>query len=632
MSDKVEDLETARKAKQRRARDQVHSESRDKRSVVRELPARDPVLAGVAAGDWVPDETGMPPHSPVRPLGYDGGRFYFLDGRGIVVELGAKTGKGEIDALFTPYKNFPVWAWPRFSGKGKERHVNGNFDAEHARQDLFRACALAGAWSPTDRVRGRGAWADEGGRLVLHLGDVIQTAEGRREPGLMGEHVYPGAAAMVRPGPFEPAGQDGVGESMLRILESWNWMRGPVDARLALGWLFLAPLGGALPWRPYIFVTGDQGSGKSTFMRVAEFMLGGGMLKSEDATEAGIAQTLGHDALPVALDELENEHDGKKAQAIMRMARRAASGSTRIRGGSDHKAASFTIRASFLFGAIIMPSMGEQDMARMAMLALRPFAGKLKRKPFDAAELAAYGQALFGRAVKWWEMDGGAPRFYALLDLVRDALIDDGGHDDRGADTFGYLIAGYWAATSDDMPDAAALADICGPLAKGKLSEYEGIKPGWRKCLDMMLDTQPRSLERQAHGSVREILKAWRDDRDGNQDLFAVRKQLRKVGLAVRFFKGSPKTYDYAHLFVPRAHPMLAELFDRTDWRAHNPAGEGGWTNALRGGPTEWIHIDKSRIDQQPHPVRGTSVLIGEIVGYPKESPKHQADEENDDE
>lgn len=622
MTDKVDSLDAARKArkaKQSRVKAEIHMESKSSLGEVRQLPSRNPELGGVKAGDWEPTKTGLPPHCPIEALGYDGPNFYFLDGRGVVTCLGAKTGKGDIDALFTPYKNFPVWAWPRFAGKGKDRSVNGNFDAERVRQDLFAACAIAGSWTPQERVRGRGAWTEEDGTLVLHLGDVVETPNGPRAPGLIGDYVYPAAPPMVRPAPFEPAGVDSAGDCLLRLMETWNWMRGVTDARLALGWLFLAPMCGATSWRPYIFLTGDQGSGKTTWMKLVEIALNGSLLKSEDATEAGIAQTLGHDALPVALDELEQDNqDSRKAQNIVNMARRAASGSVRIRGGQDHKASSFTIRSSFVFGAINMPSMGDQDMARMAVLCLKPFTENTKRSPFDGAEVAAYGQALFGRSVAWWQMDKGLSRFVRLLDLVRGALIENGGHDDRGADTFGYLLAGYWAATNDEYPDPEALAEFTDPLAKTKLAEYESIKAGWRKCVDYMLAVQPRILDRNANKSVGDILRSWRDD-PHNVDEGTVKRQLALVGLTLRYYKGSPRQYDYACLFVPRSHPSVAALFEGTHWRAHDPAGDGGWSTALRGGPDDTFKADKVRVGTK-HPVRGTSITVGEIVGYPKES------------
>ena len=602
-------------------------------AALRALSSWNPVLNGVEAGDWrgtAAREDGLPQDCPVVPLGWDGDGFWFLSGRGHLFALGENAGKGNVDALFTPYANFPVWAWPRKQKAGDKYVVKGNFEAEEARKDLFRACAHAGPYDPMKTVRGRGAWRDRSGGLVLHLGTHLI-----REGALMRAGVvYDGKAYPVGPALPPPAqeafgaGDDLPGLTILNHLLSWNWMRGEIDARLELGWLACAMVGGALDWRPYVFATGDAGSGKSTLVKYVMHVLGGeeAVLKPEDATEAGIAQTLGVDSVPVLLDEAENEADDRRAEKLIRLARRAASGNQRLRGGADGKSTLSVIRSCFHFAAINMPAMGDQDLSRMALLAMRPIEDRRRRvMPWgDWQSVIALGRAMHRQMIDWFAPDkDGIAGFDRVLLAFRAGLIEHGGHDERGADTFGYLLTGAWCATNVRDPDPEDVAELVAPLHRDTLAELENVKPGWRKILDYMLDCAPKALERSTWKSVRAILLAFRDGSDVDADGYAtnaetsrpsprkVNEELAKVGLKLKWKRGDPQDYAHAVLFVPNSHPSLAALFDKTRWSLPDPSDAGNWANALRGGPEGVVRAGKAS-GREP---RGTLIKIAQVTG-----------------
>src|SRR5262249_59856070 len=100
----------------------------------------------------------------------------------------------------------------------------------------------------------------------------------------------------------------------------WHWKR-KVDARLALGAWAALVAGGALAWRPIISINGDTHAGKSLLCQLFDSLAGGWILLTEDATEAGLRQSLGHDAVGLIVDENEPDKEGRAA-AINRMARR----------------------------------------------------------------------------------------------------------------------------------------------------------------------------------------------------------------------------------------------------------------------------------------------------------------------
>ena len=278
--------------RRQRARAEAVRTTRDDASMLdselRMLPRKNPVFRQIDAGKWHGDpaherDDGLPVGCPVVPLGYEDHAYWFLSARQTLFKLVENGGKGNIQSLFTPYKNFPIWAWPSFTNTEKDKkakpvwEVMGRFEVEQTKEDLMMSCVHVGPYDPMQRVRGRGAWLDtETGGLVLHLGDRLITPTGERACGVYGQHAYPRGPELPPPADDNAAfGEELPGQVLMKDLLTWNWARPEIDARLMLGWTACAMVGGALRWRPYIFTTGDAGSGKTTLVKFAEVVLGG---------------------------------------------------------------------------------------------------------------------------------------------------------------------------------------------------------------------------------------------------------------------------------------------------------------------------------------------------------------------
>ncbi len=254
------------------------------------------------------------PHTcPVEPLGVFGEMFWYIDALRQLRGLKAKEhSKLILTGLFGTHLALLYDAWPRVNKEGK----TVGWRAEAVAEALMVACSRRGVWDVWGRVRGSGAWKDAEGGLVFHCGDVIISAAAHHHVG--------------RPRP-------------------------QVDAQLLLGWVCAGLLGGALDWRPLVWITGDKATGKSTLHQVLHAVFGDdGILSVSDVSAAGIWQKLGHSTLPVAIDELEAEEDNRKAQNVIKLARQAASGGVILRGGADHAATEFKARSCFLFSSILV--------------------------------------------------------------------------------------------------------------------------------------------------------------------------------------------------------------------------------------------------------------------------------------
>ncbi|HEV2530933.1 hypothetical protein [Phenylobacterium sp.] len=574
---------------------------------LREQAMRDPLMGAPmdVAGPGEPEEmiepggwhtagyldrrTGLPSNCPVKSLGQgsDGESFYFLNTLGSVHVLAPNAGKGHIDALFAGRGLYLSWAWPRWSAPKKGLSYVTNWEAEQARQALFAACAYKGTFELEDRVRGRGAWRDDDGSLIYHAGDAVWIAGRWRPPGEYGRFIYPGRPRIGRPGErYEVAGEGSPGDLLFQALQSWNWDRGELDARLALGWLMTGLVGGALEQRPVAYIVGTEGAGKSTLQKLLRLVMNGALVSTSNTTQAGIYQKVRQDSIAVMVDELEAKEDTRTTDKILELARIAYSGDKMQRGGKDGVGQEFAVMSSFLFSSIALPAMDAQDASRMAVLMMRERVKPAKgEKPVDVlkdlglrdgAKAQAVGRHLLRRMFKWME------RWDALRDVMRETLLA-AGHEDRAADTFGALMAGCHVALSDDMPGKADLAQWTAWLSADQLAETATREKTWRRCFTHMLQAQPDVYRSYAKKSVAAYIEAWRDK--GHVDDVLVR--LPEVGLSVSWPKGAPEgDFLSARLFVPAKHPALHTLFAGTPW-AGRMAAPGPWAGVLRQMPRE---------------------------------------------
>lgn len=554
----------------------------------------------VEPGDWKTAHKqwhGLPLGCPVTPLGklatLSGTTYFFLDTLGEVAVLSENAGKGHITSLFGGRPLYLTWAWPRF---GKGRIVTG-YAAEDARDDLFAACTYCGTFELEDRVRGRGAWRDDDGRLIYHAGDAIWIDGRWKPPGSHGRYIYPGRPKIGRPSPrLEASGEGSPGDVLLTGLRSWNWERPDLDPRLALGWLMTAMVGGALEQRPVIYVVGTEGSGKSTLQKLFRLLMNGALLATSNTTQAGIYQKVKQDSVAVMVDEMEAKEDTRTTDKILELARVAYSGDKMQRGGKDGVGQEFSVNSSFMMSSIAMPPVDAQDASRMAVLMLRERVGRdttledLGLK--EAAKVQAIGRQLLKRMVAWFEHQPGAD-WNALLGVFKAALVAVG-HNDRSADTFGALAAACHAAMNDAMPDDVEIQLWQGLLKAEQLVETSGREKTWRRAFMHMIDAQPEQLRTNRHKSIGSVLLAWRGnftpgfvgDKASIDDVIYT---LKTFGMTVSWGKdqfNQPQLEEWAtaRLFIPAKHPGLNVLFAGTPW-AGRMGTPGPWVGVMRQMP-----------------------------------------------
>lgn len=555
----------------------------------------------------------LPDKCPVTPLGVLGDVFFYLDAMQQLRPLPAREhSRLGILALFGS-RNFMLEDfWPRktrTTGEGGEEiFITTGWKPERAAEALMASAAARGVWNPIERVRGRGAWIGDNGELFLHCGDVVLAGGKWCEPGLLGKHVYPASSPTLRPAfDREGRGANNTADWLFALLKSWNWRRKEIDALLLLGWIGAALVGGALDWRPLAWITGGAGTGKSTLHKLIGRLFDSGLVQVSETSPAGIWQKLGHSTLPVEIDELEAEEDNRRTNAVIKLARQAASGGLILRGGADHQAAEFTARSCFMFSSVLMPPLLGQDRSRMAILELGELQGETP-PDLAPAKLREAGSKLLRRLVDGW------PRMAETLEIYRTSLLTKG-HSARGADVFGTLLACADLMLKDRTPDSDSVAEFTDKLDAVHMAEIDDNARDEERCLQHILSSAIVVAGGVKRSVAEYIERAASDNHE--DDWQGASRVLGTYGMKVL-----RKTVPYVFA-VANYHVELAKLFEGTHWGGRSGT-MGVWVQALRRLPGAERSTENVRCGGTSG--KATLMPISLVVSKPDEQDRRERD------
>lgn len=541
---------------------------------------------------------------PVKPVGICDDVFYYIDG---VKQLRCVEANqhsiNKIRSLFVPYSEILPDLFPRYN---KEGEVIG-WKGDDAADFLMSACAKKGIWDPAYEERGIGAWRDKGGGLVLHCGDILLVChpDGKEEWVEPGEHngfIYPGSRAAPRPAAANRSAESAAVQELYGLLQKWNFAVGSdLGALLLIGWIGCAMIGGALDWRPSIWLMAKKGGGKSTLQRVIRAVLGDrGIIKTSDATEAGIRQILKTSTVAVSIDEAEAEEDNKKSSKMVALARISASGDMSLRGGEGHQARSFVIRSPFIFSSILPPPMEGADIDRILLLDILKNNGAAP--DIDDVRLGAIGALLRRKMIGAW------PYFRERFSEYREGLRRAGIDEARTLDQFGTLITCaacllyepaaevYWDDETTDI--MRRVHDIAVSVREENADETD-------RCLIKLMTTTVDTWRGGTKNTISELV----DEVARSDKAYEADDLLQRNGIRI-FRRRDDDGEQRLYFFIANQHDALRRIFEGTKWGAKGST-VGGWVRALRQKnlPSRRETVRCGKI-----PLRGTSFLLSDIL------------------
>lgn len=502
-------------------------------------------------------------NSPFRCLGYSGNSYFYLPrGTEQVAEVkkGSHTSPAELMSIA------PLEWWEMAYPKGKQ----GGADWHAAANDCMRGCERKGIYSP-DRERGRGAWYDKG-KAVLHLGNhLLIDGEAAAIADHESRYIYTRQAPLEHGADAVPA-DDNTAADVAELFEQLNWHKS-VHAQMLAGWCILAPICGAMSWRPHIWITAQRGAGKSWVQdHIIQPLLGpSAMMVQGSTTEAGIRQKLKQDARPIVFDEAESEdHKSQnRMQTVIELARQSSSDSTAeiIKGTVNGNGMAFRMRSMFLLGSVNVSLSQAADESRFSVLSL----ATPEKTPEEIERFDRFSK-LVDNTLTADVCASIRARAYRLMPVIRAnartfarAVAEVLGSQRLG-DQVGTLIAGacaYYRSDEITIEDARKWVkdmDFSDAKEQEQVSDEES-------CLQRILQSQVQfdSERGQLRRSLGELVSAASgDDVIGGLMQADANDILKRYGLAM----------DGTFLAVSNSHAELQKLLKDTPWGA-------GWRRIL---------------------------------------------------
>jgi putative DNA primase/helicase len=497
---------------------------------------------------------------PFRLLGVDGDSFFYMPDKGQqVVSLTASShSKNNLMRLAV------LNAWEAeyaeggdLTGKGWDKAVNA----------LIQRSQGLPKFDP-QRIRGRGCWID-GDDVVFHAGDrLVINGEARPIPQFSSSvrAIYEGALEI--PVDSGDGADNRTAARLIELCEMLSWER-PLYGKLLAGWLAIAPICGALVWRPHLWLTGPSGSGKSwSVANIISPIVGDSAIHVQGATtEAGLRQKIGSDALPVVFDEAESEdkRGQQRLEGVLELARQASSESkARItKGSAGGGAIDYMVRSCFLFASIGVAAVKKADVSRVTVLQLRKNNGPGSQEHFeivkalwlDTVQRKGFAEQIRARSL------ANAKTLRANAETFSSVAVQFTG-DKRSADQLGTLLAGAFSLTSTRIATEEFAKDW---MAKQDWTGFkaEEIDNDENQCLSHLFAASIR-YEIAGRPLTRSISEAvaianvsgsyLSNDQLGERN--ETRDALRRHGILIKDGRAS----------IANRHPALERIFADTPW------------------------------------------------------------------
>ena len=188
---------------------------------------------------------------------------------------------------------------------------------------------------------------------------------------------------------------ENVYNKILSQVSSWNWLE-PSMSKYATAFVLLSPMQQAMSWRPWLYLTGAKGTGKSTFFESVIQEIYGNMAERLDKTTAhATAQTIGNTGKIPIFDEFEKYGH---VSHVLELAKGFNKGGKKTSGTPGPNAHKYDLHHLAWFGSIYPPKQISDDSAqesRIVKLELKklknatPLLEKIEEGSKMAAEIVA---------------------------------------------------------------------------------------------------------------------------------------------------------------------------------------------------------------------------------------------------
>lgn len=490
----------------------------------------------------------------VIALGHNGSMYYYTSSSNRqIVQL---TREGHTKNSLRDLMSNDYWAAHYPKSNSEEP------DWDKIADTLMLKCRAKGIFDD-NAVRGTGVWKD-GETFLIHCGDsLFYNGKKHSLDSIKSEHIYE-IGRRFEPPTVRPFTRFET-YPVLSALKNISWASQDSHKLLA-GWLVCAPLGGALEWRPHVWITGGSGTGKTTIVGIVkQFVKKISYHFQGPTTEAGIRQTIKSDSKCVVFDEFEtdDEESGNRVKHALELMRQASSETEGqvAKGSPTGQAIFYRPRFCALVSSIRVQLVNEADRNRFSVLDLERAADSAA---FDKLKVTLlkinknFADQFFSRNFNL------LPVLRKNIEVFWDVLRDD--YSARIGQQYGTLLAGYWLIEHDEVIAKEEAKKVCSELdlqdarlISNDREETECIEWLIRKNVRLSLSS---GIEEKSFSEM--IVGTWHLELEGEFATKAYIGHLERYG--IRIEEGS--------LYIAQRHPELFKVFRGTRWAS-------GWSKSM---------------------------------------------------
>lgn len=262
----------------------------------------------------------------IQPLGVNGDQYYFMSSENPQpIEIKGSNLKEHY--LYNLVPDFFWWqkTYPKFDKDDENKEFPTGVNWIESANALRKKCIEKGKFKYSNQ-RSSGVWEDNG-NYYFHNGFKLHN--GRSEVDIFSDNLTKNYIMGSYCQSLEK--RSSITEDERKALTE---IFGTISTKtqqhglLLLGWLMSAPIAGAMPWRPHVWLTGESSAGKSwTMEKIIGVILDGFCIRPQgDSSEAGIRQAIGNQSLPLVFDEMETDDDrtSNRVTGVVMLARQAS--------------------------------------------------------------------------------------------------------------------------------------------------------------------------------------------------------------------------------------------------------------------------------------------------------------------
>lgn len=325
--------------------------------------------------------------------------------------------------------------------------ANGSIDINAAANHVIREAGAPGSFDE-NRVRGVGVWHDNG-RIIVNAGNEVFDGSTGAPFDRAGRYIYIKNGVMNYKSSATPA-TSADGHRLANLFGTWKFPGRHHILRL-VGQLGLSYIAGLLEFRTHGFVYGENGAGKTTFLRLLTDLM---CLDSHltGCSPPGLRVDLNYSSRCVLIDEQES--NSQTLSRNLEFLRKCSSGSSDVYTDTEFRKHAFRTSCSAILAGTTVPLMeNNADKVRFMLYPLGRLPSGQTPEDLVGGWASEVGPKFAARMIRSYGLFNEAMELFGSCVQAKSS---------RAAQVMSPILAAAWLMLNDKLPskiEAKSFAD-----------------------------------------------------------------------------------------------------------------------------------------------------------------------------